>query len=103
MAVCICPDAGKDGHGYSCPMRKPVPPAKRIFDDPSHPEYGPVRRMWVILMQLDMLADAERYSRWSINQGGLAWDSNLASMVRQRSEARAQRAMLLTILKNWSS
>lgn len=28
---------------------------KRIYDNPDHPNYGPIRRMWVILAQLDML------------------------------------------------
>lgn len=104
MTVCICPDAGMNGHVMNCPMRKRAEPAKRIFDNPDHPQYGPVRRMWVILAQLDMLEDAERYSLWSVTTGGLPWDGTLADRVqKQHGEARSQRAMLLTILKNWSS
>lgn len=72
--------------------------AKRIFNDPDHPQYGPVRRMWVILAQLGMLKAAERYSR----HYGLRWDILLAAEVRARkTEDEAQRAMLLRLMEGW--
>lgn len=41
----------------------------RIFDNPNHPQYGPVRRMWVILAQLDVLDDP-CYEGWEIELAG---------------------------------
>lgn len=50
---------------------------KRIFDDPTHPQYGPVRRLWVVLVQLDLLEAAER---WSKHQE-VNWDHAVAHVI----------------------
>ena len=72
--------------------------AKRIFNDPDHPQYGPVRRMWVILVQLDMLNAAERYGR----HYRLPWDEFLAANVRGAlTEEVAQRDMLYRLMEGW--
>lgn len=64
----------------------------RIFDNPNHPQYGPVRRMWVIFAQLDLLAEADRRVR--------GWDERLAVWVQNgMGEAPSQRAMLRHILE----
>ena len=55
----------------------------RIFDNPSHPQYGPVRRMWVMLKQLDLLAFAD--SEHAFNG---VWDSFLALQIAERPGAR---------------
>ena len=33
--------------------------SKQIIDDPNHPHYGPIRRMWVILQGLGIEEDLE--------------------------------------------
>lgn len=66
----------------------------RIFDNPNHPQYGPVRRMWIILAQLDLLTDAEHLDlRWP-------WDQSLAHTIDEgyADEATAQRQLLRKIL-----
>lgn len=74
----------------------------RIYDNPRHPQYGPVRRMWVVLAQLDMLNAAERYSRHYTFAGGFAWDANLAGMVANGTpESVAQRHFIGTLLEGW--
>lgn len=46
---------------------------ERIFDNPNHPGYGPVRRMWVILNQLNLLTFLDHmYQSHSYN-----WDTEL--------------------------
>lgn len=65
---------------------------KRIFDDPNHPQYGPVRRLWVILAQLDLLVSAEVMPS--------PWDQRLASLIeRGMDEAPAQRKTLRLIME----
>lgn len=98
MPVCICPDAGKDGHGYSCPSRKPP---KRVFDDPDHPQYGPVRRLWVVMAQLDMLDAAERWSQHK----GRNWDQavafDIADCRLEKAEQFIQRLFLQILMEGW--
>lgn len=62
----------------------------RIFDNPNHPQYGPVRRMWIILAQLDLLTDAEHME---MNK---PWDEALAFTISEgyADEATAQRQLL---------
>jgi hypothetical protein len=75
----------------------------RIFDNPNHPQYGPVRRMWVVLAQLDLLTAAERYSEHYLEDGGLSWDENLAFSFKhnKRREAHIQRHFIGTLLEGW--
>lgn len=71
--------------------------AKRIFDDPDHPQYGPVRRMWVVLVQLDMLDAAERWSK----HNPLTWDKLVAANCNHHGEAPSQRMFIATLLEGW--
>lgn len=65
--------------------------AKRIYDNPNHPQYGPVRRMWVVLSQLDLLEAAERFA----TERGDNWDDYLARLCRMGlSEPYSQRIVL---------
>lgn len=76
---------------------------KRIYDDPSHPQYGPVRRMWVILAQLDMLDAADKYDRE--HSGNRSWDSWLAHLIASNpgdSESRFQRRGLKYFLERYA-
>lgn len=68
----------------------------RIFDNPNHPHYGPVRRLWIILTQLDLLDHAEALSR-----SDLKWDTALSRMIVQGvRESEAQRALVhLALMK----
>lgn len=73
-------------------------PTKRVFDDPNHPHYGPVRRMWVILAQLDLLGSAESYEHLG---GGVTWDRAIARRIeRGMAEPAAQRQVLGIILED---
>jgi len=72
----------------------------RIFDDPDHPQYGPVRRLWVVLAQLDLFDFAELY-RDLVDE---TWDQSLASYVRLGyGEAMAQRIVLYSIMSSYRS
>jgi hypothetical protein len=67
----------------------------RIFDSPNHPQYGPVRRMWVVLTQLDLLTAAEKV----MTGRGDDWDHHLSRLIRiGLSESYAQRIVLGMIL-----
>ncbi len=73
---------------------------KRIFDNPNHPQYGPVRRMWVILVQLDLLDAAERWGNHRI----VPWDEWLATMLdnnKHVKESAYQRALILMLGEGW--
>jgi hypothetical protein len=77
-----------------------VTPPPRIFDEPNHPQYGPVRRMWVVLVQLDMLNAAER---WSAHHN-CPWDESLALQIEHHphvKESAYQRAMIGNLLEGW--
>lgn len=64
----------------------------RIFDDPNHPQYGPVRRMWVILAQLAALEEIERIVP--------SWDQRVALWVKQGyPESEAQTQMLCCLFQ----
>lgn len=70
---------------------------KRIFDDPNHPQYGPVRRLWVILAQLDLLEAGEHW-------GGkhFPWDRALADLIRTEpdaGESSHQRFILMQLMR----
>ncbi|HLP67792.1 MAG TPA: hypothetical protein VK181_09760 [Rhizobium sp.] len=68
--------------------------APRIFDDPNHPQYGPVRRLWMILAQLDLLGLAEE----EMSVIG-PWDKALAERIACGvPEAPAQQSILKYIL-----
>lgn len=67
----------------------------RIYDQPNHPQYGPVRRAHLILMYLygDNLAKIEpNYRAYT----GVCWDDDLAFEVGNGTvpEARAARRIL---------
>lgn len=71
----------------------------RIFDNPNHPQYGPIRRMWVVLTQLDLLAAAER---WGYHNQ-VDWDQHLANVlaVHKQRESRAQRDFIYVLMEGW--
>lgn len=50
---------------------------KRVFDDPNHRHYGPIRRMWVVLAQLCLLEDADL----SGPPDNPTWDIHMAAML----------------------
>lgn len=72
----------------------------RIFDNPNHPQYGPVRRMWVVLVQLDLLEAAERWSKHGI----VPWDEWLAIQLdenRHVKESAYQRHLVCILCEGW--
>lgn len=67
-----------------------------IADDPNHPHYGPVRRLWVMLAQLDMLTTAETYRSPTHD---VTWDEELVIHLNGNvREASAQRSVLRHLL-----
>lgn len=71
---------------------------RRIFDDPTHPQYGPVRRLWIILVQLDLLGAAE--SAWP--NPFLPWDHNMAHWIKGGVlESRACCQVIDAAIREW--
>ena len=66
-----------------------------IYDNPNHPQYGPVRRLWVILVQLDLLEVADEPGLFRSS-----WDDALAKIVQNHDESSAQSAVLDAILRS---
>lgn len=67
----------------------------RIFENPNHPYYGPVRRLWVILVQLDLLKAAGTI----MTKRGDLWDDHLVRLMKiGLSESYAQRILLTMII-----
>jgi hypothetical protein len=77
----------------------------RIFDNPNHPHYGPVRRLWVVLMQLDLLEAAERWSDHAVETGaGWRWDEWLAQLMAENphvKESAYQKRLLHTLIQRY--
>ena len=68
----------------------------RIYDNPNHKHYGPVRRMWVILAGLDLLGMDEGFFVLieETNQE-LKWDGVLIKMMQSGfSETEAKNCLL---------
>ena len=67
----------------------------RVHDNPSHPHYGPARRLHVMLMQLTADRTYELFDRPYGVQFDETWDFSLASQLRcGKSVAAAQRRVL---------
>lgn len=74
-------------------------PIRRVWDMPDHPQYGPVRRLWIMLEQL--FADIGgvtkfELSLWEVQEklgrDPIYWDRHLIFLIEQgQSEASAQR------------
>lgn len=62
----------------------------RIFDNPNHRHYGPVRRMWVVLTSLDILDMCESIS-WanSRTKEENEWDQIISHLMDQGQPAEA--------------
>lgn len=71
----------------------------RVYDDPNHPHYGPVRRMWVILAGLDLLGFAETWR----DSAGYLWDESVSLLlgVPGYTEAQILRNSLEVLLFNY--
>ena len=76
----------------------------RVFDDPNHPQYGPIRRAWVVLVQLDLLDAAERMSAHGVSRGLMTWDACMARSIAENPhvrESRWQRAFIYQLMEGW--
>lgn len=61
----------------------------RIWEQPNHKHYGPVRRLWIMMAQLDTLEPADR--AWP----GVPWDTALCNLLGHGlTEAKAQQTIL---------
>lgn len=79
----------------------------RIFDNPNHKHYGPVRRLWIVLVQLDLLKAAERWSEHMASLGAVSgtWDQFLAGSLDAKPsipEAAHQRLIIGILLEGWA-
>ena len=73
----------------------------RIYDQPNHSAYGPVRRLNVMVLQLFADRDLEKIEKnFGLAHDEWTWDDMLAFMIEQRqmSEAKAQRYVLERLL-----
>lgn len=80
---------------------------RRIYDDPGHRHYGPVRRLWIMLEQLladvgGMRAWEERVKVYREQMGAEArprWDEHLSDLLRSGlTEPDAQRVVIEQVL-----
>lgn len=78
--------------------------SNRIFNQPNHPHYGPVRRMWIILEQLDILDSLDNYYKRN-SRYGYTWDSEFAGCLAAHTETEAvlSRSALLAWLSDLRS
>ncbi|AXK43877.1 hypothetical protein [Erythrobacter aureus] len=67
-------------------------PGLRVYDDPDHPRYGPVRRMHLVL--LAMLADVKGWEDMLNEAIGEEWTVAMIEELAERSESAAQRFIL---------
>lgn len=80
----------------------------RIYNNPAHPNYGPVRRCWLMLEQ--MFADCGGVESFEVRLhahqdatlkagGRIYWDQHLAQLMRNcLSEADATRTVVMQML-----
>jgi len=70
---------------------------RRIYDNPNHRDYGPVRRLHVMLMQL--VPDLEEIDKRYKDEEGETWDSFLSYLLgRGLTEPGAQRHTMTSVL-----
>ena len=71
----------------------------RIFDNPNHKQYGPIRRMWVVLTQLGLLSAADRWG----DENQVDWDDHLAKVIaiHNQPESIAQRNFIHILMEWW--
>lgn len=67
-----------------------------IYENPNHPNYGPVRRLWVVLAQLGMLEKAEEVFYLRMQPWDVALSMNLD---HAENESEAQRWVIGFILR----
>lgn len=79
----------------------------RIYDNPNHPQYGPVRRCWLMLEQ--MFADKGGIAKFEVqlhlyqdtqtDRGRIYWDEHLAQLLRSGlSSADATRTVVMQMI-----
>lgn len=64
---------------------------KRVFDDPNHSAYGPVRRTWVILAGLGLLDYDSAYR----GQHGVYWDECMAGGIDSGENENSLKRMIV--------
>lgn len=57
----------------------------RIFDNPNHPQYGPVRRCWIVMVQLDLLGQDAAYEA----EHRTTWDACMADAIANHDIAES--------------
>lgn len=63
----------------------------RVFDNPSHAGYGPVRRTWVILAGLGVLELDGQYRQ----EYGHAWDSCMAGALEEGLDEQSVKRLIV--------
>lgn len=81
-----------------CPtMVKNDPSSPRIYDDPNHPYYGPVRRMWTMLQNIWSI-DYAKYDKMFYDQSPVGyWDQEMISYFPEFKEHEAHRQLMFDI------
>lgn len=65
----------------------------RVFDNPNHPHYGPVRRTWVILAGLGV--ESERYDDAYARRHDTWWDSCMAGGLDEGLEEQQLKRLIV--------
>ena len=63
----------------------------RIFDNPNHPKYGPVRRCWIVLVQLDLLGQDAAYEA----EYRTTWDHCMADAIANHDLSESQMCRII--------
>lgn len=80
-------------------------PIRRIYEMPGHCDYGPARRLWIMLEQI--FADRGGVARvetriWeyqdNIGRARIKWDTHLSMLLTSLPEAAAQRTVMHQML-----
>lgn len=67
--------------------------SKPIHENPNHPHYGPARRLWIMLAQLDLLTAADKAVA-DQGQGG-RWDDVLSKLLKAGFDEKFSQRMIL--------
>ncbi|MBS7671429.1 hypothetical protein [Croceicoccus gelatinilyticus] len=65
-----------------------------IYDQPNHPDYGPVRRLHVILLQIFADKDMAAIESELNDLLGTHWTLAMSDLIKDRTEAKAARFIL---------
>ena len=73
----------------------------RIFNNPNHPQYGPIRRMCVILSHLDMLDELDKWYENHYYNKIDTWDRIFANHMATKWGKQNESTIAKFALREW--